>query len=244
MSWFYRLERKIGKYAIRNLIIYITVGQLAVFLANFFFPYYDIIGYISLSAREVLAGQVWRLVTFVFVPDESSILWLLISLYFYYIIGSNLERIWDSFKFNAYYLLGVLGAIAAAFITGYGSNIFINCAMFLAFAIMEPDYEVLILFILRVKIKWLALIMAAGYVYMLVVSNWAGRAAIIASLINVVLFFWRHLVDIIKRNIRYQKTRSNYRAQMSAWRNGQRRADRRLGEWKRDSGDSGYNGEE
>jgi membrane associated rhomboid family serine protease len=227
MGWLYKMERKLGRFAISNLMLYIVIAQFVVYLldivgfAQMMNLGTSISGLLSLSRAMVLRGQVWRLVTFVMVPSFGSPIWLLIGLMFYYFIGSQLEQSWGSFKFNVYYFVGMLGIIVASFITGGATNEFLNLSMFFAFAILYPEEPLRIFFIVSIKAKWLALVSALMYVYTIVISlltgNWANFAAIVASLINLILFFWRDAYLGYKNWARYRKTRNNYRAQQREW---------------------------
>ena len=92
-SFFDRMERKFGKYAIRNLSLYLIICYAFGYIiqlvnVNFF-------AYLTLEPMYVLRGQIWRLFTWILVPPSSSnILFVLLMLYFYYSIGNNMERIW------------------------------------------------------------------------------------------------------------------------------------------------------
>lgn len=101
---------------------------------------------LAFNREAVLHGQIWlwRLITFVFIPPNSNILFILFSLYFYWLIGSSLENQWGAFRFNVYYLCGMIGTILAGLITGYASNSYLNLSLFLAFALMYPDYQVMV----------------------------------------------------------------------------------------------------
>ena len=57
-----KLERKVGKYAIKNLMLYIILGNIAVYLLCMFNT--NLVFYLYLNPDAVLSGQVWRLVTF------------------------------------------------------------------------------------------------------------------------------------------------------------------------------------
>ena len=129
-------------------------------------------------------------------------------------IGHTLENTWGDFKFNVYYFCGVVGNIIAAMLTGYGMNSYLNLSLFFAFAVLYPDFQVMLFFILPVKIKYLALIDAAYFVLMLIVGDWATRAAILLSLVNFILFFGGDFVRMIRQQAGYQKTRRNFRKYM------------------------------
>lgn len=163
MSWFDKLERKWGRYAIKNLMLYVIAVYAVGFIVISFWPdtYYN---YLSLDVSKILQGQVWRIVTFVIQPPNTSIFWIFISLYFYYFLGTTLERTWGAFKFNVYYFSGIFFTVLAAFIIYFAfdglvfpmSIYYINMALFLAFAVMYSDMTFLLFFIIPIKAKWLA----------------------------------------------------------------------------------------
>ena len=189
------MERKFGKFAIPNLMKYILAIYVVGWLLRIATPgVYET--YFMLDASQILRGQVWRIFTFLLQAPSDNPLFLLIALYFYYMIGSVLERSWGSFRFNVYYFTGVIGTVLAAIIiyliTGhvyYLDTTYINASLFLAFAFEYPDMQVLLMFIIPIKMKWLAYIDMALYAYSLYVGNWGTRIAIIVSLLNFILFF-------------------------------------------------------
>ena len=130
---------------------------------TFFNGLYD--AYFSLDFAMIFKGQVWRLITFILQPPSNSIIFVVFVLYFYYLIGSVLERIWGSFRFNVYFFTGVILNILASLIIyliwGLSfklSTNYINLALFMAFAMEQPDMEVLLFFIIPIKIKWMAIL--------------------------------------------------------------------------------------
>jgi len=114
LGWLDRLERKFGRYCIRNLMMYITIMNGVVFILSYVDESHMFMDKLTLIPQLVMKGEVWRLITFIFIPPSTSVFWLLFTLYFYYMIGASLEHEWGSFKFNIYYLVGVLGTIASA----------------------------------------------------------------------------------------------------------------------------------
>src|SRR5579862_1695733 len=111
-----RLDRRLGKYAIPNLMALVVVGMGIVWVLSMQRP--DVISRIRLDFGAVRRGEVWRLVSFVLVPSSSDSMFMLINLYFLWWVGASLEQHWGSFKFNVYYFTGVLAAIVAAYFTG------------------------------------------------------------------------------------------------------------------------------
>ena len=137
------------RFGIPNLMLYIVAGNVLVYLLMMFTRSADAgaLDFLTLNTAAVLRGELWRVVTYVFVPGSSGIFWLLVSLYFYYWIGSTLEREWGTAKFNLYYISGVLltavGVIVASLISGVNYTVagssYVNLSMFFAFAFLFPN---------------------------------------------------------------------------------------------------------
>jgi membrane associated rhomboid family serine protease len=191
-----RLERRFGRYAIPNLILVVVGGMAVVWALSSQHP--EMQERLFLDWPAVRRGQAWRLVTFLFVPFGSSFS-LLLNLYFMWWVGSSLEQHWGAFKFNVYYFAGVLGAIVAAMITGRASNVWLNDAsLLLAFATLFPDVEILLFFILPIRVKWLGILSAGAAVFFFATGGWVTRAEIAASLAGYLLFFSGHWLDVWK----------------------------------------------
>ena len=148
------------QFTIPNLMQYVVIGQGIVFALMMIWPTvgYTLLRLITLNRDQIFHLQVWRLVTFVFVPPSSSPLFIIFALYFYYFIGQGLERLWGSARFCLFYYIGMLGAILACLITGYADNSFLNLSLFFAYAAMWPDEQVLLFMIIPVKMKYLAIL--------------------------------------------------------------------------------------
>ena len=213
MKWVYQLERRFGRFAIPNLMLYITTTTLFVYLADLILPV-SVTGYLAMSPRLILQGQVWRLITYIFIPPTTSPIFLLFTLYFYYIVGSWLEAAWGSFKFNIYYLVGMVGTTLAALLTGSGTGFYLNMSLFFAYAMLWPDHEVLVFFVIPVKIKYLAYLDAALFLFSFLAGSWSTRLAIVMSLLNFFLFFGKTIVRTIREKRKYQAVRSNFQKQM------------------------------
>lgn len=162
MEFINKLEKKFGKYAIRNLMYYIILLYALGFVILIINPdiYYN---FLSLDASAILHGQIWRIFTYIIYPPTGNLITILISLYFYYTIGTMLERQWGSFRFNLYFFTGVLlHAIAAIVIYLIWGTVlemgtyYLNLSMFFAFAAMFPDMQVLFMWLIPIKMKWLA----------------------------------------------------------------------------------------
>lgn len=188
-----KLDRKFGRYALKNLMTVIVVGTAIVWLLDtlvYSRTGVSIEAWLYFDRAAILSGEIWRVVLFVFVPDTYSPFVLILSLYFYWLIGNSLENEWGSLKFDLFYLCGVLGAIVSGFITGYATVYYLHLSLFLAFALLYPDYRVLLFYFLPIKVKWLALIDVVGLALLFIFSVWAERLALLFALLNVALFFW------------------------------------------------------
>ena len=181
-----------------------------VFVCNLLFPQANLLYYLAFSPALILQGQVWRVFTFVFLPPDSSLLFIVFALYFYYLIGTSLENAWGSFRFTLYYFIGMLGAIIAGFLTGSATNSYLNLSLFFAFAAVYPDMQVLLFFLIPIKVKWLAIIDAVLFAVQLIFADWATRAAVIASLANFFIFFGPALFTRLKN----YRRREDWRRQM------------------------------
>lgn len=196
MRFIDKLERRFGVFAVTNLTLYLVIGQAALYV---FLQVgdYSLMKYVSLIPALVMRGEVWRLFTFVFEPPASSPIFIFFALYFFYIMGSALELYWGSFKYNLFLFIGWAATVGASFLTPLGpaSVTFIGGSVFLAFAAMNPNFQVLLFFFLPVKIKWLAWLTWAGYLWAAVSGSWSTRFMILASLLNYLLFFRHDIID-------------------------------------------------
>ena len=184
----------VSKIAIDNLMLAVIGAMGIVYLANMLYP--ELYPLLTFNRELILSGQVWRTLTFLFLSTETNILYFLLFGYFYWWIGSSLEDYWGKTKFCAYYYLGALLLVVSGFIVGTTTSAFLNLSLFFAFAALDPNHEILLFFILPVKIKWIAWLNAAYFVYMFIIGGLHIRVAIIASFLNFFIFFSE---DIIRR---------------------------------------------
>ena len=156
MNWITKLERKFGRYCIPNLISILIGGQILVYAVELFVNQY-ISFYLNLDRGALLAGQIWRVITFMFVPfSGGGPLSVVLGIYFTWFIGTALEKEWGDFRFNLYLLLGMLGAVLACLCTGWADTYCLSLSLLLAFAMLYPEVQVLLFFVIPVRVKWLA----------------------------------------------------------------------------------------
>ena len=219
MKWLNKLERKFGRYAIPNLMNYIVGITMAVYIVQYVLNI-SAYRYLAFIPDLIMKGQVWRIITFIFIPPASSIITIAFVIYFYYLMGTTLENEWGTFKFNIYYLFGMIGTIIAAFLTGSGTSVYLNLSLFLAFAYLFPDVEILLFFILPVKVKWIAYLDWVYFILSLIFGTMSTRIAVTASLINFFIFFGEDLINYIKYQRKYGATRRNFKKEMKNYKDG------------------------
>lgn len=178
-----------------------------VYLLDLFFPGFNLIYRMSLITPLVLKGEIWRLITFLFIPPGGSILQSALTLYFYYFVGSALENRWGPRRFLVFYSIGAFAAIAAGLLTGFGTNQYLNLSLFFAFAVQYPEFQLMLFFILPIKVKWLALLNALYYLYGIIMGGWPIRIAILFSLLNIILFFGGDILSQARNAIAQWKRR-------------------------------------
>lgn len=196
-----KLERKFGRFAIKNLMLYIIIGNIIVYFLLKIQPT-ETVYKLSLIPYLIKQGEIWRLITFIFFPMADSPLTFAIKIYLYYLIGTTLENEWGSFKFGVYYLIGMVSTIAGAFIADIAiyNTMFLNLSLFLAFARIYPDFELMMFFVLPVKMKYLALINLGYFVLTIIGGNTSYKVAAIAALVNYLIFFGPDIVTGGKYN--------------------------------------------
>lgn len=222
-----KIERKLGRFAIPNLILWVLAGYAIGYTLSYISP--ELLNFMTLEPYYIFHGQIWRLISWVLVPPDSNLLVAVIMIIFYYQLGQSLERVWGTFRFNLYIFGGIFFTVLGAFIlygvcyilyggpvTGMGvffSTEYINMAIFLAFAVCYPNMEVLVSFIFPVKMKWMAVVYAVLIGLDFFQSGWAGRVAILTSLLNFLVFYLstRNYHRVSPKEIRRRK---NFQAQM------------------------------
>ncbi|NLY47985.1 MAG: hypothetical protein GX059_03060 [Clostridiales bacterium] len=238
MKFIQKLERKFGKYAIRDLMKYVIALYVIGLLVYTINPFAYI--YLGLDVDKVLRGQVWRMITFL-IPYKvlgTDIIFVAIQAYIFYLIGNALERAWGSFRLNLYFFSAVIFNIIAAFLV-YGifrvnilGNIMIvisspldiiYSSMFFAFAALYPNTQFMFYFIIPIKAKYLALISGAIYlidIYKFISAGYYfGVIPIVVSLANFVIFY------MMTRNYRWIsprefERRARFRRQIHEGRSG------------------------
>lgn len=209
-----KLERKLGRYAIPKLMNWVVAGYVLgyIFYAIQRLTGAGIISLMTLEPYYICHGQIWRIITWVMIPPEQNLFFAIIMIIFYWQLGNALERVWGTFRFNAYMFGGliftIIGAFALYIVSGlvsghwnfiglgnYFSTNYINLSIFLAFAMTFPEERVLLYFFIPVKMKWMALLYVIFLGIDIINALSAGTAgipmivAIAASLLNFVIYY-------------------------------------------------------
>jgi membrane associated rhomboid family serine protease len=174
----------------------IIFGMAIVFVIDTFLnPGYQVnlSSILMFDLEQILHGQVWRLITFIFIPPDTGLFFAIFVLYFYWMIGTAIEANWGAFRFNFFYLIGILLNIAAGCITGYATSYYLNLTLFLTYAMLYPNERILLFFFIPVKVKWLAWIDAFLLTVMFILYSWGGKLAILFSIGNFLIFFAKDL---------------------------------------------------
>ena len=207
------------RFGIPNLMLYIVIANAIIWVFSLMDTSNFLVPMLRFSPYHILHGQVWRLFTFALLPHTGG--WLaLIAFYFYYFIGSTIERQWGSGKFTIYFFSGlvltVIYGFVLYFIQGAGleaagkeglslyigafvSAYYIYLSMFFTFATLYPDMSVLLFFIIPVKMKWLGLLDAALFLYDVIrIQPFAFKLLPLVAVLNYLLFCGGWLFDFVR----------------------------------------------
>jgi len=233
-----KFERKFGKYAIQNLsLILIICYGIGYFLQRINIGIFD---YLTLNPYLILRGQIWRLITWILIPPQmGNIFSLLIMMLFYYSVGTTLERTWGTYRYNVYIFSGFLFTILGSFVCmGVGyllyretievlgaayffqvgalgfSTYYVNMSIFLAFAATFPEAQVLLMFIIPIKVKWLGIVYAVMLGLSFLESGLFPRIAMVASLANFLVFFFTTRKNVLI-SPKQMKRRQEFKSQVN-----------------------------
>jgi len=204
-KWIDRLERLMPGLGIPNLALLLVAAQGLGYLLLLANP--QALPLLVLDPYSVLHGEVWRLITFLAVPTSDSLLWMVFDLWFLYFIVNAIEQEWGEFRTTLYVLVAVILTIAFsfAFMARIGSVPELQSTLFLAAATIAPEYQILLFFILPVKMKWLAWLVVAYIIYSLIFNYWLGRLYLLVMYANYLLFFGPYFAGRLKAIYRRKK---------------------------------------
>ncbi len=205
-SRFERFCYKHQNWGIPNLMLFVAIGTVIVYLFGYIDPSNVIYRFLCWDRGKILHGQVWRLFSYIFIPGDGYLLLLAIGLFFYWFIGRMLESQWGAFRFTLYYFSGIVLTDIAALATGIpATSNYLNLSLFMAYATLVPDNTVLLMMIIPLKIKWLAwfymAMTALDMVRFLVIGGFPlGLYYALLTLVpflNYILFFGRDIRNVL-----------------------------------------------
>lgn len=230
-----KFEKKYGRYAIENVTILLIMCYVAGYIIQIALP--DVVDWITLNPYQILHGQVWRLFTWLLMPPGSLDIFTILVLYFYYSIGTVLERTWGTYRYNVFLLGGILLTILAAFLSmgcfyllegnvppriaadlfavasRHFSTFYISTSIFLGFAMTYPESEVLLMFVIPIRVKWIGLLDLGGMLLMFAVGDLFMRFAVGAALLNILLFYLS-TKNLIRYAPKQMKRRSDFKREV------------------------------
>ena len=189
-NWLNKLERKYGRYGIPNLTNILVAGQILVLAIELFIDR-TIPFWLGLSRSLLLQGQVWRVISFIFIPfSGGSILSVVLGIYFTWFIGTALEREWGDFRYTVYLLSGVLGTVLGCLLTGVTASTYcLSLSLLLAFAMLYPEVQLLLFFVIPIRVKYFGVFAAVLWVFSFLGASLPGKLDYLLSMLNVWLFF-------------------------------------------------------
>lgn len=196
MNWLNWLEKHFGFISIPHLILIIIAGQALATLMGAQNPTVPMM--MTLDPQAVVNGQWWRLFTYIIVPDVSrmGLLFAIFWFYFLWMMGQALEAEWGAFRLTIYVLSGVFfGAFVS--MAGYlflhlpilQDGTYWTLSLQLAFAYLYPDFQILLFFILPIKMRWVAWFIGAVLLYKIISGGFPALFVIAGSMANFILFF-------------------------------------------------------
>ena len=195
-----RFRSALDQCAIPGLIRFVVLLNALVFILHLLAP--GFISMLTLDPNRVLHGQIWRLFTWIFIPETLSPIWIFFALLFLLYVGDGLEHAVGASKFTLFYLSGMLSCTLVSFAFGLAgsdvpiarANTFLNLSLLLAYATVYPDFKVLVFFIIPMRIAWLAIISAVLMIISSLGQPLVVAATLAAAFLNYFLFFHRDLM--------------------------------------------------
>jgi membrane associated rhomboid family serine protease len=212
MSFLDKLERRLGFIAIPGLIRAVVTLNALVFVLVLLNKGFD--SYLALDIARIRAGEVWRLVTYIFVPQTGHFLLVVVALWFLWFIGDGLERAWGPFRLTLYFLVGMIGTTVAAVLSNSQfSSQMLFTTLFFAFAHFYPEEIIYVFFILPLKIKWIAWIYAGFLLLGFATQSNSYRMALVVALSNYLIFFGPGVIRYLRQRKEVAVRRNRFEIQ-------------------------------
>jgi len=177
MGFIDRFCERFPRFGIPHLMRFIVFGMGLVYIQGLLTEDGTIISWLLFSSHQIMDGQVWRLISFIFVPYQSNPIWFAVSLYVAYMIGTSLERAWGTAKFTLFILFNILVLAGAGmiihfafpfhafFTTFFVSGYFIQSFLIFAFITLSADSTFQLYLMFPIRASLLGLIMGGALIY-------------------------------------------------------------------------------
>ena len=160
----FKIRRFFRNFSIENLMTYVAATMAIIFVGDLFTDY-QLSSWLSFNRDAILDGQIWRIFTFLVMPQTNEIVWIAVSVYFYYLIGQDVENSWGSHNLTLYFLTGSALLIAVGFATGYSHSHYLYFSLFLVHAHLHPRDVIRLFMLIPLEAKWIAVIDAVYMLY-------------------------------------------------------------------------------
>ena len=193
---------------IPNLMLYISLGAGLVYLFTMATQNSVLYYYLMFDRELILQGQVWRLISYPLTYNAGNLLLTAVSLLCYYSLGRAMENIWGTFRFNLFYLSGiVMMDIYCMIFGGYADVYYLNLSLFLSYATMFPNAQFLLFFIIPVKAWIFALLDLVLVLIGLLTDSFPYNLFSVISIANYFLFFGKDVLNVIPMSWRANASR-------------------------------------
>lgn len=203
MKFLNKMERRFGKYAVHNLTFWLIGIYVLGYIIQFTMP--NVVEMLTLEPYLIMKGQVWRLLSWILIPPNTNLIFMIFMLMCYYFIGVSIENAMGTFRYNVYMFGGMIITIISAMalygiyylaagkhLIGIGyaySTNYINMSLFLTFAALFPNVQFQLYFLIPVRAKWMGIIEAVWAVFTFISGGIATKTAVAASLANFLIFY-------------------------------------------------------
>ncbi len=210
-KWLQKLERRFQWLAVPNIATFVVGLQFIGFVLIFSDSRWE--WRLALIPEFVLQGEIWRLITFLALPISLSPFWVFFVLWFLYFIVDGIENAWGAFRTTFYILVSVLLTICFSLvfmvpITYVGD---LESALFLAAAALNPEHQILLFFVVPVKIAWLGWLTGAFVLWRFFTGSWLDQLYLLAIYFNYLLFFGPYHYWQVKQRYRRWQFKRQFR---------------------------------
>lgn len=220
---------------IPNLMLYIAIGNAIVSLFGLLNNGDFLYSMLCFDKNEILNGQVWRLFTYVFTQSGGGFIGL-IFIYFFYMLGRHVELRMGTFRFNLYYLSGVIlmdifamifcpvipeliqtqreyEMLIATVPIYQNMAYYLHLSLLLTFATTNPDSQFYVFFIIPVRgwiiaVIYLVLVVADIFNLSYPVFYFPHNLFPLVALANYLLFTGSDIVNLLPLQLRVRRKKT------------------------------------